>query len=265
MVCGALAKAPSEQPRGLAPEGSSNCRETSRPNLLLASLQRVYMADNAALLPPAGRKAQPAITPTSDAARGLAIGLIETVFEVGDLDPFPYVNRRDDSVAIEPNPKNQNTVHRPGVERVPGLEDSLERPPRPAGGMAPEPASGADRRKLPRRESDCSVSVASCGHERLSPERMDWIIRAAKTRGHLVDVSMSGVAVHLTDEFASGTRVVLRIANRTLSKHVDASATVLRCRRDGEVGWNVVCRFDKNLTFEQIHLIGRNLFAHTIV
>lgn len=90
-------------------------------------------------------------------------------------------------------------------------------------------------------------------------------MQGSKLRGGLVDVSMSGVAFNLPEPLAPKTRVVLRIINRVLGKEVDATAKVLRCLDAAEGGVTVVCRFDRNLSFKQVHLIGRSLCAATIV
>jgi hypothetical protein len=196
-----------------------------------------------------------------------AIDLLETVFDVSELDPLPYIDRRPNRIAVEslanrpiaaPSLKTEDT---PAViEGLPGAGQNAE--------LSRDDAtsSACDRRGLPRHESECTVLVrAYTGGARLSPEKMAWHLHAAKIKGQLVDVSMSGVALYLGDPLAPGTRIVLRIANRLLDRHVDSAATVLRSRQEGERGYSLVCRFEKNLTFEQIHLIGRNLFASTIV
>src|SRR5262249_31675814 len=127
-------------------------------------------------------------------------------------------------------------------------------------------AVAADRRNLPRRESDCSVALCCVTEdEGLTRDRIEWMIHASELHGRLVDVSMSGVALNVSEQLAPGARIALRISNRPIGRHVDASATVLRCRPDPQGGWSVVCRFARILTFEQIHLVGRNLFAATIV
>jgi hypothetical protein len=206
--------------------------------LLLASLQRVYLS--AGKSPP----------PSSIEAGAHSI---EGVWDVNDLDPLPFVSPRNELAG---------TNHLSRTQAAASGAEPTSTGNEPAG---LDRAATPDRRKLPRRDSDCAILICTYnGSDRPTPERIAWMLHAAKSRGHLIDVSMSGVALAVTEPFDPGTRVVLRISNRALSKHVDASANVLRCREDGGE-WNVVCRFDKNLTFEQIHLIGRNLFASTIV
>jgi hypothetical protein len=196
-----------------------------------------------------------------------AIDLLETVFDVSELDPLPYIDRRPNSVAVDNGAKRESAAS-PPKPLGPAAAIAPISPSVPNADVPHDPTSPpvGERRRLPRRESECAVLVRPySGSERLSPEKVAWHLHSAKIKGHLVDVSMSGVALNLSDPLTPGTKVVLRISNRVLDKHVDSAATVLRCRREGEPEYSVVCRFEKNLTFEQIHLTGRNLFASTIV
>jgi hypothetical protein len=242
--------------------------------VLLDSLQRVYGAvqgPGTAALGESARDQKPngdfLAAKRSAPTYNSAIDLLETVFDVSELDPLPYIDRRPNRIAVEGSANRPIAARSLKTEETPaviaGLPDAAQKPDLSRDDATP---STCDRRGLPRHESDCAVLVrAYAGGERLSPEKMAWHLHAAKIKGQLVDVSMSGVALYLCDRLTPGTRVVLRIANRLLDKHVDSAATVLRSREEGEQGYSVVCRFEKNLTFEQIHLIGRNLFASTIV
>jgi hypothetical protein len=181
--------------------------------------------------PPKSSQKEPGVS-TGDSTSAL----LEAVFDVSDIDPLPFVNRFHKSTT----PTNDVVAQAKSV--------------------------AADRRNLPRRESECNVTICPlASDERPTADKIEWLIHSGKRRGQLIDVSMSGVALHLDEELAPGTRVILRISNRTIDRHVNALARVLRCRAESGTGWSVVCRFEKNLSFEQIHQIGRNLFAATIV
>jgi hypothetical protein len=250
-----------------------NAEQHEKAGVLLASLQRVYGAGQSRGTPALGEPARDqklsgdcVAAKASAPMYNSAIDLLETVFDVSELDPLPYIERRPDrlveGLANRPiaAPALKSDVTTAAIESPPDAAQNSEFPRHDAS------PPGCDRRRLPRRESDCAVLVrAYTGGERLSPEKMAWHLHAAKIKGQLVDVSMSGVALYLSDPLTPGTQVVLRIANRVLDRHVDSAATVLRSRQEGEQGHSVVCRFEKNLTFEQIHLIGRSLFASTIV
>ena len=195
------------------------------PSLLVNTLQRIYLFVDRHPRQPSPGAAHDR---EGGSSTGSMVDLIESVFLANELDPLPFVNRHDDRKTALPS--------------TPAWQ---------------KPALG-----------DCESAVLVCpyrGNHRLSPERIAGLLKAAGTRGRLVDVSMSGAALHLAEAFPSNTRIAIRVYSRAPGNYVDASATVLRCRQDEEAGWHVVCRFDKNLTFEQIHLVGQDLFASTIV
>ncbi len=124
----------------------------------------------------------------------------------------------------------------------------------------------SDRRAHPRRESTCTVSVCRKPDQfRGSTKTRDWLLHSEGVQGRLSDVSMSGVAFQLSAPVEQGAEVWLRISNRRFAHDVDACARILRCTNNGDGWWNVVCRLDKRLTFEQIHQVGQHLFSSTIV
>ncbi len=186
---------------------------------------------------------------------------MESAFEVTELDPLPIVNRREVRKESKKDSKPSGSSTTPsGAAAFSPCRSPVHVPA--LAGPVPEP----DPPQFAQYEGDCTVLVRPfAGDNRPAPERIARLLQAVETQGVLVDVSMSGLALHLTHEVAPGTRVALRISNRAYGKRVDTAATVLRCGPEGDTGWNVVCRLDKNLTFEQIHMIGRDLFASTIV
>lgn len=238
---------------------------TSSPGVLGSSLQRLYESGVPAGLGPLLPSQH---TNPLETTQDLTESLLEAVFEISEFDPLPHFNYREDEFGfgmLSGSPHYAASARSATSKSSPA--DAAARTVRQCpSSNSPEGLSATDRRGLPRRESECVVSVCRCrGEERLTAERIAWRLHATNLKGQLVDVSMSGIAFHLEESLADGSRILLRIANRTLDKQVDVSAIVLRSRAARDGGWDVVCRFNKNLTFEQIHTVGRSLFAATIV
>jgi len=229
------------------------------PSVLGSSLHRLYGSKGPAENDPVEcwpSAPKPSLADPAEATLELTESLLEAVFEISEFDPLPHLDFRDDDFGLG---LTTSTPHYPAPTKQP--------PARPGSvPAAAPPQSAMDRRKLPRRESECLVSVCLCrSEERLTSERITWMLYASKLKGRLIDVSMSGLAFHLPESLPAGSRILLRIHNRTIDKQVDTQAEVLRSRAASDGGWELVCRFQKNLTFEQIHTVGRSLFAATIV
>jgi len=123
-----------------------------------------------------------------------------------------------------------------------------------------------DRRAFPRRESGCQVAICiQAPDHQLTSQQVDWQLHAGKTTGRLVDVSMNGISLHLDQPLDAQAKVYLRVSNRHLDQSLDTAGTVLRSKQGDDGQWTIICRLDKNFTFEQIHTIGKQLFASTIV
>ena len=139
-----------------------------------------------------------------------------------------------------------------------------EKPPRPSADDSPN--RNTERRAFPRRESGCDVSVC-LRHEKglLTQQQMAWRLHSSTRKGSLVDVSMNGVAFLLNEPIEKDEELLLRLTNRQFAKNVDTHAHVLRALSDGDGQWRIICQFQKNLTFEQVHDLGRHLFQSDFV
>jgi len=224
-----------------------------RRDILLRSLERLYGVSPASGT--SNQTAPPQPVSEQDPSTKPPSSALSPVFDVTEFDPLPF----DDLLAASAAARACSATT-PG----PTVLRSAEHPDADSAGRMGT-SHVQDRRKLPRRDSDCTVLVCPhSGQERLTGEKAAWMLHASRLKGRILDVSMSGAAFELPDAVPSGTKLLTRMSNPTLDRYVEAGATTLRCRPIPS-GWSVVCRFDKNLTFEQIHLIGQSLFADTIV
>jgi len=126
--------------------------------------------------------------------------------------------------------------------------------------------SGADRRGFPRRESDSVVSLYFLKpDEWVNEQKRDWLLHSTKTKGQLIDLSMSGIAFELDCKIAAERRVLLRLTNQTLQQKLDTDAIVIRSEPTTENRWQIFCRFEKHLSLEEIHSFSKHVQSQQFI
>jgi hypothetical protein len=124
----------------------------------------------------------------------------------------------------------------------------------------------ADRRRFPRHDSRCTVSVvplAGAGGED-AIANAEWRLHAAESRGRLLDLGLPSAAISLREPLDEGTRVLLRLVNRERAVSLDATGRVLRCADLGE-GCRIVVALDERLTLEELLHFGHYALPGTCV
>ena len=130
----------------------------------------------------------------------------------------------------------------------------------------PASADSSERRAFPRRDSGSVAAVhRQAPKESLSPQQMQWLLHAAKTRAAVADISMNGISLVFTERPDRGESILMRLTNPVFDRHIDVAADVLRVTPTGDGCWKVVCRFRSRLTFQQISQFGRQLAQAALV
>lgn len=163
--------------------------------------------------------------------------------------------------------------HAPDAVRFPAPQAASMPSTHP--GPAPRPNADAEhhagaavreRRAFPRRESICLVSVYRNENDApVNQQEVRWLLHSSPLKGAIDDISMNGVAFLLPEPMESGGKLLMRLINRRLDRHVDTSGRVVRSTPDGLGEWKIVCRFDRNLSLDQVHEYGQNLFVTGLV
>lgn len=126
--------------------------------------------------------------------------------------------------------------------------------------------TGADRRRFPRRRSECSVSIVERNQvEGLTPRETDWLLRSSQDVGRLLDVSQTGVCMQLSHAISVGSEVLLRISNDQLNRHVDSAATVVHCQYIVPQKYSIHCQVLFDFTLDQLQDLGRPLVSNHIL
>ena len=117
---------------------------------------------------------------------------------------------------------------------------------------------GLERRRFPRRQSECAVAVIDRQRAAgLTPQQVDWLLQASREVGRLIDISQAGLCLLTSGDLKVGSEVLLRISNYHLNRHVDNTATVIRAQATGHGQVTVHCVVQREFTLDQLQDLGR--------
>lgn len=118
--------------------------------------------------------------------------------------------------------------------------------------------SANERRKFPRRRSECRVSIVSrADTEDLTPREIDWILESGHSVGRLQDLGQLGICLLLRKEIPEGTEVILRITNEQIQRNVDMSARILRTQVNRPGLYSIHCQTLRDFTLDELQDLGQ--------
>jgi hypothetical protein len=119
------------------------------------------------------------------------------------------------------------------------------------------PAS--DRRRFPRRSSECHVRLMPRSERTVSVKDMQWALHATPYRGRVLDISMSGAAFVLNHPITPSAAVWLRLENRARDFSTTVPARVIDTAQLADSAWKVMCSFDHCLALGDVLQLGNQM------
>jgi len=149
------------------------------------------------------------------------------------------------------------------IAKLAGLATAQRPLPAPMSPKTPPAVkTPADRREHPRRDGSSMVAIS---FGMMDVPDSAWRFRSTPHRGHLVDLSMRGCAFHSQLPTPANSEVALRLADDEFDDGRVLRARIIRCDKRLDNQYRIVCRFQENLSLDDLYQFGRHTFSHDIV
>ncbi|MEX2285996.1 MAG: hypothetical protein WD648_02830, partial [Planctomycetaceae bacterium] len=76
---------------------------------------------------------------------------------------------------------------------------------------------------------------------------------------------MNGVAFSANQALEKGDQIVLRLVTRVFDRSVDKQAVVLQSSSLGHGQWKTVCKFQQNISYDEVCVLGRRVISPALV